>query len=930
MLEFQRQILTELKDEDGLLILGKGLGLTAILQQFLLAHADTRNLVLLLNTPPDEEARLRDALARQGVTRDQFRILKNDIGSQERVQLYHRGGLFSITSRILVVDMLAGRLPTELVTGVVVNHAHQVATQAAAASSSEAFILRLLRERNQRAFIKAFSDSPEAFAQGFSPLERALKALKLRRAFLWPRFHVAVGADLDGPQTTGAVVELRQPLAPSMQEIQLAVMDCMRACVAELRRFHKLVDLDEINLENSLVKSFDGVLRRQLDPLWHRISARTKRLVADISQLRRLIGFLASYDCVTFYEYLETLLAANNAAGRSGGIQSPWIMTDAGDLLFRFARDRVYRREFNLPPALQQSLADIGLPPNIQPVLEEQPKWALLRDTLDEVYAFRQARSESADDNGSDSPPGSILVMVSTQRTGQQLQQYLGTLHNRVEIQPDSEDHPTRPAFLTDLLRHYFRWKYRVNSITSVAIPPSAAAPSKPPSPTRAAQPGNKRRRVRGGAAGGQSYRAGGSARSSAAPVLPDTETALENFFTSRPSEATEPGSAATSRDQERATIPPESLADLDEADFMECFGVLDPQEMVLFRTYQGEADMAMLNDLKPHYIIMYDPSPMFVRQIELFKVTHPQIPLRVYFMVYENSVEEQLYLTNVRREKDAFEKLIHERSVMVIPLDAYASQDPLDYQHELTLLKNLNTRIAGGGRLTFGTARPQIVVDVREFRSALPSVLHLEGFTLKPCTLIVGDYVLSPTVCVERKSIPDLISSFSSGRLYSQAESMAQYYTTPVLLIEFEEGGSFSLQALGDLKSDIVLSDISSKLVMLTLAFPTLQLLWSSSPRATAEMFQDLKGNQEEPDMNLAMRLGSHSETEINAVHNMTPQDMLRSMPGVTSANHHLIINEVKNIAELCDLSLARLKTLIGNLPGQRLHDFLHRKQHR
>jgi DNA excision repair protein ERCC-4 len=35
------------------------------------------------------------------------------------------------------------------------------------------------------------------------------------------------------------------------------------------------------------------------------------------------------------------------------------------------------------------------------------------------------------------------------------------------------------------------------------------------------------------------------------------------------------------------------------------------------------------------------------------------------------------------------------------------------------------------------------------------------------PATLTVGDYILTPEICVERKSIPDLVSSFNSGRLY-------------------------------------------------------------------------------------------------------------------------------------------------------------------
>eukprot|EP00959_Pyramimonas_sp_CCMP1952_P259634 5428580-Pyramimonas_sp.AAC.1 len=64
---------------------------------------------------------------------------------------------------------------------------------------------------------------------------------------------------------------------------------------------------------------------------------------------------------------------------------------------------------------------------------------------------------------------------------------------------------------------------------------------------------------------------------------------------------------------------------------------------------------------------------------------------------------------------------------------------------------------------------RTKLVVDIREFMSPLPAVLHAAGLELSPMTLEVGDYVLSPEICVERKAVPDLISSLNSGRLYNQ-----------------------------------------------------------------------------------------------------------------------------------------------------------------
>jgi len=88
----------------------------------------------------------------------------------------------------------------------------------------------------------------------------------------------------------------------------------------------------------------------------------------------------------------------------------------------------------------------------------------------------------------------------------------------------------------------------------------------------------------------------------------------------------------------------------------------------------------------------------------------------------------------------------------------------------------------------------PKVIVDMREFRSELPSLLHKRGFQIEPVTLEVGDYVITPTICVERKSINDLIESLANGRLYNQCNAMSRCYKTPVLLIEFDQNKPFLL----------------------------------------------------------------------------------------------------------------------------------------
>lgn len=54
------------------------------------------------------------------------------------------------------------------------------------------------------------------------------------------------------------------------------------------------LDLDDLNVENAYFKSFDIIVRRQLDSVWHKVGPKTKQLVNDLATLRRLLGFVPS------------------------------------------------------------------------------------------------------------------------------------------------------------------------------------------------------------------------------------------------------------------------------------------------------------------------------------------------------------------------------------------------------------------------------------------------------------------------------------------------------------------------------------------------------------------------------------------------------------------------------------------------------------
>lgn len=85
---------------------------------------------------------------------------------------------------------------------------------------------------------------------------------------------------------------------------------------------------------------------------------------------------------------------------------------------------------------------------------------------------------------------------------------------------------------------------------------------------------------------------------------------------------------------------------------------------------YALESDQPILDILKPSIIIVYHPDMTFVREIEVYKAEKPSKNVKVYFIFYEESTEVQKFEASIRRENGAFESLIRQKSMMMIPVD--------------------------------------------------------------------------------------------------------------------------------------------------------------------------------------------------------------------------------------------------------------------
>uniref|UniRef100_A0A0M3I7N8 ERCC4 domain-containing protein n=1 Tax=Ascaris lumbricoides TaxID=6252 RepID=A0A0M3I7N8_ASCLU len=285
-----------------------------------------------------------------------------------------------------------------------------------------------------------------------------------------------------------------------------------------------------------------------------------------------------------------------------------------------------------------------------------------------------------------------------------------------------------------------------------------------------------------------------------------------------------------------------------------------------------------------------------------MYKACNPEHDLRIYVLMYRESNEEERYLCSLRREQLAFEQLIREQGTLLKSREYDTAREP---PPKLKLSKS-----GRDGRSLDepdSEENPRVVVDMREFNSELPTVLYKRGTDVVPATLEVGDYILSPHIAVERKSLDDLTQSLHSGRVFKQIEQMLRHYKTTILLVEANtkndyrkiNGGPFQVSncpflkvvtsRTGTLLTLRLQSAVDDGLVMrsgelsrrcretrslltvLVRCYPLMSIVWTMDPTHSAEMFDEFKLNQKNPDVDRAVAIRSDDDECIRSMLNAT-----------------------------------------------------------
>ncbi|CAL5187698.1 unnamed protein product [Lathyrus oleraceus] len=714
-----------------------------------------------------------------------------------------------------------------------------------------------------------------------------------------------------------------------------------------MRKTNK-VDVEDLTVENGLFKSFDEIVRRQLDPIWHTLGKQTKQLVSDLKTLRKLLDYLVRYDAVTYLKYLDTLRVSES-------FRSVWIFAEASYKIFDYAKKRVYHLVRSDGMKLDESSkgvknkkkkvkgdnkdteeADVTSSTSsnhgivLEEVLEEAPKWKVLRDILEEVEEERQKQGMLREEvlaEGEDTSNGIVLVACKDERSCLQLEECITNSSKKV-MRDEWKKYLLSKVQLRDVVHKNKKKKSKepkgfgiLNGVTPISPAQNTetsgvnkqehdalmAAASKlrnlaennhvvedtPQSNMGGHVRGKGKRKLANRndpiIIDGSGVQSNNEEVTSGKIGMPDTKNEAHMDETSPVSAGrfceTKHGGISVDDTVLRRHTCPNAMAK-------------DGKPLPPVHFYALESDQPILDILKPSIIVVYHPDMTFVREIEVYKAENPSKKLKVYFIFYEDSTEVQKFEASIRRENGAFESLIRQKSMMMIPVDQSGHGLGLNFtpDSDLNTAQNSITRKAGG-RKEVGKEM-QVIVDMREFMSSLPNILHQKGMRIIP------------------------------------VDTMLRYYRIPVLLIEFSQDKSFSFQSASDIGDDVTPNSIISKLSLLALHFPRLRIIWSRSLHATSEIFASLKANQDEPDETKAMRVGVPSEEGIveNDVraenYNTSAVEFLRRLPGVSDSNYRAIMDGCKSLAELALIPVEKLAEIMGgHKAAQTLRDFLDAK---
>jgi len=202
------------------------------------------------------------------------------------------------------------------------------------------------------------------------------------------------------------------------------------------------------------------------------------------------------------------------------------------------------------------------------------------------------------------------------------------------------------------------------------------------------------------------------------------------------------------------------------------------------------------------------------------------------------------------------------------------------------------------------------VTVDDRESRGAVLDCLRRSAcFDVRVCRLALGDYRVDDRFLFERKTLPDLVGSIETGRLFSQGLRLAEVEgLRPALILE---------GTLRDLRScKMTIASIQGALITVSL-FLGLPVLRTRSPEETTQTFLFAARQGRAVARDALPRHGSRPKGKRGA-----QSYLLQGLPGVGPERAARLLERFGSVSQVFAADEAELESVegIGRATAQRI----------
>jgi len=196
---------------------------------------------------------------------------------------------------------------------------------------------------------------------------------------------------------------------------------------------------------------------------------------------------------------------------------------------------------------------------------------------------------------------------------------------------------------------------------------------------------------------------------------------------------------------------------------------------------------------------------------------------------------------------------------------------------------------------------KPKIIifVDSREGKSRVIEALGSYECTIQPRMLIVGDYVVSDRVCIERKTSDDFLASLIDRRLFEQMKAMKENFEKPVLIIE----GPSMYGRRG-----VTPNAIRGALATIAIEW-CIPILWTSTEEETAGMIYWL-ARREQVDSGREVSVREKRPRMSTAD---TQEYVVSGLPGISIVLAKRLLKKFKNIKAIVNAEEKELREVAG-----------------